>query len=156
MNATVVSPPAELEQSPSQRWMDRLSEEGYRPRLELNDLNPSMCRLAFMLEGTLHRLYLDDTDPAFFKLSLSYLLGDDANTSSLALLQAANEVNSSTKGTKVTVNLEEQAAYFVIEAFGKELPTTETLARMLSHCSFAARRFFTRLRETPAPALLMS
>jgi len=156
MTATVVSPPAELEQSPSQRWMDRLSEEGYRPRLELNDRTPSVCRLAFMLEGTLHWLYLDDTDQAFFKLSLCYLLGDDGKTSSLALLQAANEVNTSTKGTKVTVDFEGQATYFVVEAFGKELPTMETFARMLSHCSFAARRYFTRLRESPRTTVLRS
>jgi hypothetical protein len=156
MNATVVSSPSELEQTPSQRWMDRLASEGYRPRLETNEANPGLRRLAFKLEGTLHRLYIDDGDPAFFKLALSYLLGDDANTSSLALLQAANEVNTSTKGTKVTVDFEEGEAFFVIEWFGEELPTTETFARMLSHCSFAAKRFFTRLRESPRPALLMS
>jgi hypothetical protein len=147
---------AESEKTLAQRWMDLLGEDGYRPRLELNQEEPERSRIFFKSEGTKFNLYLDDRDPTFFNLSLSYVLGDHSGASDLVLLGAANEENRRAKVTKVTLDLDERSACFSMEGFGEEVPSEAMFERMVRQCSNSADRFFTRLREAKRPVTLVS
>jgi hypothetical protein len=147
---------AESEKTLRERWMDLLGEDGYRPHLELNDDEPAHCRIAFKSEGVKLLLYLDDKDPTFFNLTLTYVLGKFAFAPDFALLAAANQECKRSKGTKVMVDLEDRSASFHIEAFGEELPTTAMFERMVEQCSYSADGFFQRLAESARPVTLAS
>jgi len=147
---------AESEKTRAQRWMDLLGEDGFRPRLEVNDEHPEQMRICFKSEGTKYLLFLDERDATFFNLSLSYNLGEVAGAGDYALLNAANEENRHAKGTKVTVDLEGRSAYFNIEGFGEAPPSSALFERMVGQCGYSADRFFSRLRETTKPVSLAS
>jgi hypothetical protein len=155
MKTTVPTPPAELEQSLSQRWLDLLAAEGYRPQLHTNDLEPSRTRLYFKSAGEPHFLYLDARDPLFFQLSLKFRLADD-DAPDFALLAAANERNRLTKATKVSVDLQGREACFDVEGFLDGPPSGAVLERMISQCRLAADRFFALLRRSGRPVPLAS
>jgi hypothetical protein len=137
----------------SQRWLDLLTGEGYRPRVQANERDPGRMRLLFESAGEAHYLYLHDEDPGFFRLSLRFRLGDRP-APDFALLAAANEQNREAKATKVTVDLEGRSACFDIEGFVEAPPPAALLERMLGQCAFAADRFFARLDGSAGPAPL--
>ncbi len=151
MMPTVPPPPAELERSLSQRWLELLTGEGYQPRHQTSVQDPGKTRLLFQSGGEPHFLYLDEEDPRFFRLSLRFGLGDRA-ASDLALLAAANEQGRSTKATKVTVDLEDRCAFFEVEGFVEAPPSAAIFERMVGQCRYAADRFFARLDRPVRPA----
>jgi hypothetical protein len=154
--AAAAAPDAVPERSSSQRWMDWLTEQGYQPRLEVYDADPDQRRLLLTLEGMRPYLYLLDSDPTYYNLSLCYRLTDDAGVSRLALLHAANEVNSFAKCTRASVIFANRIALFDSERFTEELPTPEIFARTLAQCHDGAMRFFSIIRTAPRPAELLS
>jgi hypothetical protein len=155
MRSLVAAPLAGPERSMIQRWMDWLTEQGYQPRLELHGDHPNLRRLPFRLEGVKHCLYLDASDPSFYDLALCYLLGDRHDASSLALLEAANEVQGTIKCIRVKVVLESRAVCFDFEGLNEELPTPAAFARMLHLCRSAADYYFAII-EAPRPPVLLS
>ncbi len=146
----------ESDKTQAQRWMDLLGEDGFRPRLEVNDEHPEQLCIYFKSEGTKYLLFLDDRDATFFNLSLCYNLGEVAGAGDFALLNAANEENRHAKGTKVTVDLEDRVAYFNIEGFGEAPPSPEMFERMVGQCSYSADCFFSTLRKSTKPVPLAS
>jgi hypothetical protein len=147
---------AESEKTLAQRWMDLFGEEGYRPHLELHDEHPERSRICFKAEGIKYLLYLDEKDPTFFNLSLSYELGLHAGVPDFLLLKAAGDESRETKGTKVNVDLEERSASFNLEWFSEALPTPKMLERMVRQLVYSSDRFFTRLRGAKRPVVLAS
>jgi len=141
---------AQNDSSLRQRWLDFLAEEGYRPHLEVNDEHPERARLAFKVEGVRYVLYLDDKDPTFFNLVLSYRLGDLTDEPEI-LLEAANALTRQTKGTKVWVDQEDRSAFFNYEWFAEELPSAALFERLVSQCGYAADGFFAKAREMAKP-----
>lgn len=136
-----------------EQWLDFLAEEGYRPHLEVNEDQPERCRIAFKVEGVRYALYLDEQDPTFFNLILSYRLGDVTDEPEI-LLEAANALTRQIKGTKVWVDQEDRSAYFNYEWFGEALPSPELFARLVSQCGCAADGFFEKAREMAKPLVV--
>ncbi len=132
------------------KWMDLLGEEGYRPHHEVNEEDTARCRVAFKVEGLRYYLYLDEKDPTFFFLSLSYVLGDLPDEPEL-LLEAAGAATRQLKGTKVWVDQEARAVYSNYEWFAEELPSSKLLERLLSQVSNGADTFFEKAREMAKP-----
>lgn len=138
------------DQKTREQWLDFLSEEGYRPDLEVNEECPERSRIGFKSEGSRFLLYLNDKDPTFFYLSLCYRLGDLPDEPEL-LLEAAHAQTRQHKGTKVWVNQEEREVYFNYEWFAEALPSPALFERLLFQCTSAADDFFQKAREMAKP-----
>lgn len=137
----------------AQRWFDRLAEDGYRPHLEANQVHPERSHVTFKVQGDKFSLYLDETDPTYFYLSLSFLLGD-ATADAETLLRTANLVNEETKGAKVILDLSGGSAQFNMEWFAERVPEGEQLRRLFKLCRFAADGFFEKVRALDRPVAL--
>jgi hypothetical protein len=138
------------EKTVKDRWLDFLAEEGFRPHLEVNEEHPERSRIGFKAEGVRYFMYLDESDPTFFNLVLSYRLGDLSDEPEL-LLEAASAMTRQMKGTKVWVDQEDRAAYFNYEWFAEELPSAALFGRLLSQGGSAANGFFEKAREMAKP-----
>lgn len=147
---------AETEKTMRERWMDLLAEDGFRPRMEVNDEEPERCRIAFKAEGLTYHLYLQDADKSFFNLTLCYRLGVYATAPDFAVLAAANDENYEAKVAKLTVNLQDRSVTIGMEGFCEVLPTTTILERMVDQCRCSADRFFNRLKDAAKPLTLAS
>ena len=64
---------------------------------------------------------------------------------------AANTVNAETKGVKVTVSPEGNAAWFALEWFSEAVPTAGLLERLISQARHAASEFFEKRKELSHP-----
>jgi hypothetical protein len=123
------------------RYLDLLSDEGYRPKLEQTGERTS--RLAFKAEGRKFVLLVDDDDEAFFALGLAYGLGEfDA----AAATSRANEVNDQLKVVKAIVSAQDRCVRFLVEMFLEAPATMPLLERSMSALRNAAASFF-----EPAP-----
>jgi hypothetical protein len=142
---------AETQKTMREGWIDLLAEDGFRPRLEVNDEEPERCRIAFKAEGLTYHLYLDDRDLGFSNLTLCYRLGTYATAPDFAVLAAANDENHEAKAAKVTVDLTDRSITVSIETFSEVFPTTTVLERMVNQCRYSADRFFNRLKDSARP-----
>ncbi len=131
-------------------WMDFLSEEGYRPHLEVNEELPERSRIGFKAERARFFLYLDEKDPTFFCLTLCYRLGDLPDEPEL-LLEAAHAVTREHKGTKAWLDQEERLAYFHYEWFAEALPSAAIFERLIFQCISASDELFKKAREMAKP-----
>lgn len=147
---------AETGMTMRERWMDLLAEDGFRPRMEINDEEPERCRIAFKAEGLTYHLYLQESDQFFFNLTLCYRLGLYATVPDFAVLAAANEENHEAKVSKLTVNLEDRSVTVAMEGFCEVLPSTTILERMVDQCRYSADRFFNRIKASAKPLPLAS
>lgn len=132
------------------RWFDLLAEEEYRPQVEADEAAPECSRIAFRVEGERYQLYLDEKDPTFFLLMVTYRLGDLSDEPEL-LLEAAHSVARKLKATKVRVDQEERLVHSSCEWFSETLPSAGLLGRLLFQCGCGAHDFFEKAREMMAP-----
>ena len=124
------------------RYLDLLSEEGYRPKLGPTHGCPV---ITFKHEGDEFLLFVDEDHETFFHLGIAYDLGPiDVPTA----LDRANQLNEELKVVKVTIAAEDRSVRFHVEAFLDQAPARmEQVERSLGALSNAAERFF----EAPAP-----
>lgn len=147
-----IAPSAPAQPELVTRWLDLLTEEGYRPKAEQREEAPHQWRVNFKQEGVAFGVYLDEQDPDYTQLELAYSL-DPAVAPLAALLAAANLVNSETKAVKVTVSPEGNAAWFMMEWFSDTIPTPKILDRLVSQARHGASEFFEKRKELSHPEL---
>ena len=124
------------------RYLDVLSEEGYRPKLETTDDNHAV--IVFNSERESFLLFVDEDDESFFHLGSGYELGE---LDIPAALNRANELNEQLKVVKVTVAPEERAVRFHLESFlGEAPPKMDHVKRAVSAVRNAAAKFFEPIR----------
>lgn len=133
-----------------ERWCDLLAEEGYRPRPELKEGSAPHWFIPFKHEGTRFGVYLDEKDPTYMQLELAYTV-DPTIAPLTTLLEVANEINSLTKGVKVTVSPAGDSAWFMLEWFSESVPSPAVLGRLLSQARHAAEEFFEKREAKAAP-----
>jgi hypothetical protein len=107
------------------RYLDLLSEEGYRPKVE--QIGERTSRLAFKEEGRKYVLLVDEDDEAFFALGLAYGVGE---IDAAAATSRANEVNDQLKVVKAIVSAQDGCVRFLVEVF-LEAPATMPLVERL-------------------------
>ncbi len=120
-----------------------LASEGYRPRLEKGDGNPST--LFFKVEGNEYLLRCSEQDPDFIQLCSGYSL-EDATPDELTLLRAASEVQNDMKVAKVYVPPTKAYVEFQLELFlGGHPPSAGLLERCIATLKHTCREFYKRV-----------
>lgn len=120
------------------RYVDLLSEEGYRPRIASEDEGPTVIH--FKSDGEAFLLLVEDEDPSFFHLASAYDLGD---VDLAAAMSRANDLSEELKGVKVTVWAPDRSLRLHVEAFLDEPPVSlAVLERGLGAIRNAAHKFF--------------
>ncbi len=141
-----------MEKALAKRWMDLLGKEGYRPLMEVNEENPAWSRLQFKAEGKTYQVLVDEDDPTFHHVLLSYDLEPGRDMGLLARI--ANQVNEDLKGAKATVDHGAEVVRFHLEWFHEELPSARLLDRTIWQLATAATEFFEKVRAAePVKAL---
>jgi hypothetical protein len=130
-----------------------LARHGYTPTVDRERSTKEIARVLFDVEGVRHSLVVQECDPAFFHIFVSYAL-DVPEAPLLRLLEVANETNQGLKGAKVTVLRESHKAVFAIEGFSSRAPTKADFERQLSQVARAGSRFFGLLRWAGRPMAL--
>jgi hypothetical protein len=133
------------------RWKDFLTKEGYRPSVVVNDENPHHVSVQFKADGRRISVLVDEQDPTFLHVDLSYVLEEGRGHA--RLLEIANSLNTSLKVVKVTVEQRDKVAHFAVEVLGETLPSGEVLERLLSLMRSAADQFLERVEMEPPRAL---
>jgi hypothetical protein len=142
--------PADARHGSAGRWLDLLAAEGYHPRLERSRDRPDLSVIAFEHEGSELVLFLDDADPGYYQLAITY--GTEGVPADAAtLLACANAVNDRARVVKVVVDLEGEAASFLVEAFAESPPPADVLQRSIYQLRRAAEEFFERIRASALP-----
>ena len=127
------------------RWLELLRAEGYLPTVELVPASPELSYVAFKVEGTNRVLVLDEDDPSFANLVMTWTLGADLPRPGV-LLEVANELNRELKALKVVIDLPHELVHFTVETISDALPDSAAFQRMLLVGSAAAAQFFERAR----------
>lgn len=131
------------------RLFDRLAEEGFRPKLEVDDETHST--ISFKVEGRHFLSFVDEEDPGFFHLGLCYELPEGMTLP--WALDRANALNEELKAAKVTVRAEEREIRFHIELFVDGAPAPDLLERSVSVLRLASKKFFATERPVPEERL---
>ena len=125
------------------RYLDLLSEEGYRPKLDESD--PRHAVITFKAEGKSVLLFIDEDDESFLHLGVAFDLG---NLDGAAALDQANQVNEELKVVKVTICLPDRAVRFNVEVFLEKGPAgMALLQRGIGALRSAVARFFEPVRS---------
>jgi hypothetical protein len=132
-----------VEKTRAKQWMDFLGEEGYRPVMEDHEENPEWSRLKFKAEGKKCQAFVDEDDPSFAHVQLSYDLRDGRDLGVLARI--ANDINGSLKCAKATVDDDAATVRFNMEWFQDGLPSAQLFERALCQLAAAAAQFFEKL-----------
>ncbi len=132
-------------------WMDLLAARGYRPLLQSADEYPE---IAFQAEDRLYRLFMDESDPAFFGMVLACDVPDELRGPA-RLLDAANRMNDAWKVAKTIIDPERfTVVRFHFEALvDRGGPSAELLGRALSSLHMMAGRFFEEVAAGSAPVM---
>jgi hypothetical protein len=142
--------PADARHGSAGRWLDLLAAGGYRPRLERSPDRPDLSVVAFEHEGSELVLFLDDADPGYYQLAVTY--GTEGVPADAAtLLGCANAHNDRARVVKAVVDLEGEAASFLVEAFAESPPSADVLQRSIYQLRRAAEEFFERVRASALP-----
>jgi hypothetical protein len=126
------------------RYLELLSDEGYRPKLddtEAGDRNPV---IRFKSEGQKFVVLVDEDDEGFFALGLSYELGD---VDLVTAKDRANELNEQLKAVKVIVSADDRCVRCHVEAFLDAPATVPVLERSIGALRNAAASFFEPARR---------
>jgi hypothetical protein len=123
--------------------MDFLGEEGYRPVMEDHEDSAAWSRLRFKAEGKKCQTFVDEDDPTFAHVQLSYDLRNVRDQG--LLVRIANEINGSLKCAKATVDDDAATVRFNMEWFQEDLPSAQLFERALSQLAAAAAQFFEKL-----------
>lgn len=119
----------------AQQLRKLLSAEGYRPRLDQGDGQPSTIH--FKVEGDEFQLCCWEDDPGFVQLCTGRLLGG-ATHDEPTLLRAANEVQAKVKVVKVWLPASGEFVEFQVELFLSGHPLSpELLQRCISTLRYA-------------------
>ncbi len=132
----------------AQQLRKLLADEGYRPRLEQADGEPS--KLHFKVEGNGFQLRCSEDDRDFVQVCTGYLL-DGATQDELSLLRAANDLQAKLKVVKVWIPASAELAEFQVELFlGGHPLSAELLERCISMLRHSAGEFWGRVKaEAP-------
>jgi hypothetical protein len=142
--------PADARHGTAGRWLDLLATRGYRPRLERARDRPDLSVIAFEHEGSEVVLFLDGADPGYYQLAVTY--GTEGVPADAAtLLGCANALNDRARVVKVVVDLEGEAASFLVEAFAESPPSPSVLHRSIYQLRRAAEEFFECIRAGALP-----
>ena len=93
------TPETRRRRTPTQRFRDFLSRQGFRPWRDAGDAPGTLW---FNFEGLRFAARLEDGDAGYVQLALGYVL-DEESRDELTLLRAANELQAATKVVKVFV-----------------------------------------------------
>lgn len=127
-------------------YVDILAEEGYRPKIERGESDDTSTVIHFKSEGIRYRLFAYEDDPEYFRLGVSYDLGEGPHDAAL-LARIANDVNDRLKGVKAVLGLDQNGVRFVVESFltGQKV-TAALVERATSALRSAADDFFAARR----------
>lgn len=133
---------AEVTSSVAQRYLDLLTEGGYRPTLVSDAGEPTV--LCFKAEGEAFLLLVDETDPGFFHLGSAFELGD---ADPALAMSRANDLNEELKGVKVTIWTPDRSARFHVECFVDDAPASiGVFERSVAAIQLASRKFLEPVR----------
>lgn len=128
-----------------------LATEGYRPRRAEGEDDPST--VYFKAEGNTFLVRCTDDDPDFVQLCTGFAL-DDTTTDELALLRAANDVQTEMKVAKVCIPPSREYVEVQLELFlGGQQLSAELLERCIAVLRHTCREFCERVTP-PAPQAL--
>jgi hypothetical protein len=120
-----------------------LAAEGYRPRLEKGDGDPST--LFFKVESNEYLLRCSGQDPEFIQLCTGYSLAGTTQDE-LTLLRAASEVQNDAKVAKVYIPPTKAYVEFQLELFlGGHPLSPELLERSIATLKYTCREFYKRV-----------
>lgn len=118
-----------------------LTAEGYRPEIT------SAGNISFKREGLTYFIILDESDPAFFKLSLRFNVEDKSPAMRQRRLEALNAVNRTTKVVKSGLD-DDEGLFFHAEAYvASPQEATRHMPRMLRAVSYAYDQYLKRIRS---------
>lgn len=122
-----------------------LATEGYRPE------TLSTGNIKFRREGRTYVIYVDERDPTYFRMQMSYIYDDKSDAQRLRRVDAMNYAISEVKVVKGYA-LADGSVYFSAELF-LIVPGDfkMVLGRLFSGLDLALQKFNTKLAEVPPP-----
>ena len=142
-----ITPSTRRKRTPTQRFRDFLSRQGFRPWVE----DESPASIWFKFEGLKYAARLEDRDEEYVQIALGFTLREESRDE-LTLLRTMNEVQASTKVVKIYVSPRIDFVEFEMELLlDGHPPSLKLLERCLETLRGTSRDYFEKVRpEKPA------
>jgi len=130
-------------------YLDVLAGEGYRPKVDDEGVDETSSPILFKKEGTTFVLFAYEDDPEYFRMGLSFKLGQGPHDAA-SLAEVANDLNDRWKGVKTVLDLEESRVRFAVETFLTGQKVSGALLERSTHALRCAADDFFGARRPPA------
>ena len=130
----------------TERYVELLANEGYRPKVD----EEGATEIDFKAERLHFRMLLDESDPDFVAINLTYTV--EEGHAPEKLLAVANELNRSVKVVKVLVHPEGHAVRFAYESLVRGTLDPDLLERAVSFLRSTSDEFFDEIRKAEPAA----